>query len=134
MVRGRPVKLPARAALLHDESGRDWPSCSALVMPIHPSRGDEPVRDRAAQSYFNDQPMGCSVELPPRSLSSWRALGEISEILYTRRRPHGLPGQLQDDFYHPIEKGKARLYRLGHVYRIELGPRCQWNWRGIVRP
>ena len=142
MKHGRTVRAPANCALLHDESGRDWPSCSAIVMPIQTSRNDEPVDDRAAHSYFDAQPMGGRGETPPRNLSQWKSCGEIADLLYTRRRPRRLPGQLQDDYYHPIEHGEAWLYRLmpypggyrPHIYRIELGSGCKWNWRGIIRP
>jgi hypothetical protein len=133
MTDGRTIRAPFRYALLHDESGHDWPSCSALVMPIQIRRDDEPVDDSAARSYFGTQPLGCDGETPSRNLSRWRPVGQIDQIDYTRECPKR-ECRLEDDYWHPIERGEARLYRLGRMLRIELGGGCKWNWRGIVRP
>lgn len=130
---GRTVRAPIRYALLHDESGRDWPGCSALVMPIQTHRDDETVDDRAARSYFGTQPLGGYGDTPSRNLSRWRYAGEIEQIDYTRECPKR-ECQLEDDYWHPIENGTAHLYRLGRLLRIELGSGCKWNWRGIIRP
>lgn len=129
---GRKVRPPAGYAMLHDEDGRDWPRCSALVMPIRMSRDE--VKDGKARSYFGHAPAAARVVLPPRALGLWQRVGVIDTVLYTRRRPRGLPASHQADYFHPIEKGTATLYRRGRWYRMELGSGCQWNWRGIIRP
>lgn len=129
---GKTVKPPAGYAMLHDEDGRDWPRCSSIVIPIRVAGG--PVKDAKARAYFGHLPAAGRAVLPPRSLSEWTRVGEIDEVLYTRRRPRGLPASHQSDYYHPIEKGTATLYRRGRWYRMELGSGCQWNWRGIIKP
>ena len=131
---GRRVNPPASYALLHDEAGTHWPYSSALVLPITTSKSDPEASDGHAKTYFSADPLEGSVDLPPRTLSRWESLGEIAEVQYTRRRPRNLPAANQDDYFHPIEKGVARLYRLGRAYRMELGSNALWNWRGIVRP
>lgn len=130
---GRTVRPPAGHALLHDEDGRDWPRCSGLVIPIKRVTR-EPVRSSSAKSYFGHEPVGGRVVLPPRTLSEWQRVGVIDEVLYTRRRPRGLPSAHRADYYHPIDKGTATLYRRGRHYRMELGSGCRWNWRGIITP
>ena len=132
---GQTVRPPAGHAILHDESGKDWPRCAALIAAIKTHPNDPPVSDAAAKSYLGAEPRVGSTTLPPRALGSWSRVGRIEEFLYTRRRPRDLPGKLQDDYYHPIEKGVATLFewRRG-IYRVELGRGCLWNWRGIVRP
>ena len=133
MTNGRTVRAPAGYAMLHDEDGRDWSRCSALIMPIRPSR--EPLSGASkARTYFGHTPVAARAELPPKSLSEWRKVGTIGEVLYSRRRPRGLPTSHQADYFHPIEKGTATLYRRGRWYRMELGSGCQWNWRGIIKP
>jgi hypothetical protein len=130
---GKHVKAPAGYAMLHDPSGKYWPACSGLVAPIARKSG-EAVSCGPAQDYFGHEPLGGEVDVPPRALSQWKSLGEIDELLYTRRRPRGLPASNAGPYFHPIEKGTARLYRLGRMLRIELGSGCVWNWRGIVKP
>ena len=128
---GHKFAAPRGAALLHDPSGKDWPACSGLVLPI--SRTSQEIDNRQADNYFGSQPMKGSVSLPPRSLSEWKRLGMIDEILYSRRRPRGLPADNKGDYFHPF-KGEAVLYRRGRAYRMELSKSCTWTWRGIVRP
>lgn len=130
---GKTVKPPASYAMLHDEDGRDWPRCSALIIPIHP-RGTPLSGASKARTYFGHTPVAASAVLPPRSLGEWHRVGPIAQVLYSRRRPRGLPASHQADYYHPIEKGTATLYRRDRWYRMELGPGCQWNWRGIIKP
>lgn len=131
---GRKISPPPSYALLHDESGTHWNYSSSLVMPISTSNQDPDAQDSHARTYFSATPLEGSAELPPKSLSQWEPLGVIAEVLYTRRRPRNLPGANQDDYFHPIEKGTARLYKRGRIYRMELGSNALWNWRGIVRP
>lgn len=147
---GKTVRPPASYALMNDEDGRDWPRCSGLIGPL--SRTSKtPISNAQAKAYFGYQPMAGSAVIPSgeeRKLSNWRLLGEVKEVLYTRRRAGREPAEHEDDYYHPISKGVigrllevvlglpagARLYRWGRWYRIELAAGCVWNWRGIVRP
>ena len=131
LANGKTVKAPGGYGLLHDPSGRDWAKCSGLVCSF--SKGGDEIDDAAARDYFGHTPREGTMRLPPRSLSAWRKLGVAVEILYTRRRPGKLPAENQDKYYHPF-KGTATVYRLGRMLRVELGPGCEWNYRGIVRP
>jgi hypothetical protein len=127
------------AALLHDETGRTWPSCSGLITSFE--RGGSPLESvpPAVCRYF-----GCDeyvvrsgvLKVPPRSLGQWSLLGTAEEIHYTRR------GEYAADYYHPFEERGAlwwkvklpTVYRLGSALRLELGPGCEWNWRGFITP
>jgi hypothetical protein len=146
---GKTVRPPSSYALMNDEDGRDWPRCSGLVGPMR--SGKTPISHSKAKAYFGYEPLAGSAVIPSgdeRSLRNWKLLGDVKEVLYTRRRAGGAPMQHEDDYYHPISKGiigrllemilqlpaGARLYRWGRWYRIELAAGCVWNWRGIVRP
>jgi hypothetical protein len=129
---GKTVKAPAGYGLLHDPSGKDWAKCSGLVVSFE--KGGDEIDDKLAKEYFGHPAREGELQLPPHSLSSWKKLGVAKEILYNRRRPGNLPAAHQDKYYHPFDKGTATLYRLGRMLRIELGPGCEWSYRGIVRP
>jgi len=129
---GRRVAAPASYALLHDPAGRDWPRCSALVAPFR--KGGGQIENSEAKSYFGSDPRAGSVTMPARSLSGWRRVGAVEQILYSRRRPGNLPASHKADYEHPFKEGKATLYRRGRLLRVELGPGCVWNWRGFVTP
>jgi len=133
MADGKTIRPPASYALLHDEEGSDWPRCSGLVAPVA-RVSSQPVQSRAASAYFGSEPVAGQMVLPPRNLSAWRPVGTVAEVLYTRRRPRGLPSAHAADYYHPVTKGTATLYRRDRHYRLELGAGCAWNWRGIIRP
>jgi hypothetical protein len=126
MVAGKIVRAPKGAALLHDPTGRAWPSCSGLVMTF--TKGGGPIEDRDAEDYLGVGPLRGSLEVPPKALREWKPLGEVEVVNYRRIGKHAAP------YYHPIEGGKALLYRRGRALRIELGSGCVWSWRGIVRP
>ena len=125
---GGTVRGAPGAALLHDPTGRTWPSCSGLVLPFRKTR--QPLEDAEAAKYFGEGPLrGELVGLPPKALREWRRLGEVREVLYRRTGRHA------DSFFHPIAEGKrVMLYRRGRALRLELGGGCTWNWRGIVKP
>lgn len=131
---GRKVSAPAAYALLHDPSGSGWPKCSGLVAPFTKG-GGEVARNSAgdARSYFGHDPKLGHLSAPPRNISAWKRVGVVNEILYSRRRPSGLPAKHAADYYHPF-KGTATLYRRGRLLRLELHEGCVWNWRGLVRP
>ena len=131
---GRKVRGAKGAALLHDESGRQWPADSGLIMPFS-RRGSEPLEDADGKTrkYFGDDYAlrAVRVALPPASLRSWTRVGRVARIDYTRR------GAFADDFYHPFERAGLVwktdlpvLYRRGRVLRIE-GVR-RWSWRGFL--
>jgi hypothetical protein len=133
MKSGRKVSAPAGYGFLHDPSGSSWARGSGLVAPFQ-KRGDE-ISNSAARSYFGNDPKGGAIALPPKSLGAWKRVGEVAEILYTRRRPAKLPTAHADDYYHPIsESARVTLYRRGRLLRVELGSGCVWNERGIVKP
>lgn len=151
MAGGRTVKPPAGYALMNDESGADWPRCSGLVGSVK-STSRDPVRNSAAKSYFGHQPFAFTVVIPSgdeKHLRNWKCIGDVEEILYTRRRANGAPAEHAGDYYHPIRQqgsgllarllsfvlpAGSKLYRRGRWYRIELARGCVWNWRGIVSP
>ncbi len=134
------------AAMLHDESGRAWSKNSLLCATFRKS-SDEPTDAQykgAAAAYFGDKynaRVG-SVDIPPKELSAWEKLGEVKEILYTRR------GKNAGRFFHKFNSpkgvyrvifaakgnGKAILYRRGSSYRLELGKGSIADDRGIVFP
>jgi hypothetical protein len=140
MYGGETIKAPASYGLLHDPTGRDFSKCSGLVAPFsplsrtRPSKGGGEIDDGAARDYFGHPAREGEIVLPPRALSAWKRVGVVAEIYYTRRRPGNLPTIHKDHYYHPVEGGRATLYRRGKLLRVELGGNCEWNVRGIVRP
>lgn len=128
------VRTPKTNGFLHDPSGREWPKTSVLVTGF--SRGRDEVTHREAERYFGYVPQRGTVDLPPRSLSAWKELGEVAEIDYWR------PGEHEATYYHPFKHGGwlfsrgelPRLYKRGRQWRLELGPRAVLNWRGFVYP
>jgi hypothetical protein len=132
LTNGKMVRAPGGYGLLHDPSGKDWPKCSGLVASF--SKGGGEIDDRLAKDYFGHAPREGELSLPPRALSAWKKVGAVAEILYTRRRPGRLLADHQDEYFHPFEKGTPTLYRRGRMLRLELGPNCEWSWRGVVRP
>jgi hypothetical protein len=128
---GKVVRAPGGYGLLHDPSGRDWAKCSGLVIPFE-TGGDE-IDDNAARQYLGYPAREGQVILPPKALSAWKRIGPALEIFYFRRRPGRLPSIHRDQYYHPF-KGAATVYRRGRIFRVELGPGCEWNVRGIVKP
>lgn len=134
----RSLHAPARAGLLHDPSGRDWPRCSALVGPY--ARTAEPLEDAKAQQYFGRsyQVRAARVTLPPRPIASWRSVGPVERIWYTRGGTK-YPGPFQHKFnkgWIPLVFGKKRviLYKLGSWCRLEFPDGCTLDDRGFVRP
>ena len=128
----------AGAALLHDPSGRHWGSCSALVHTIH--KLGAPCDDAYATKYLGTPKQG-EVSLPPRALSGWKFEGRAEAILYTRRGKHA--GHYAHPFgetsFAGFQVGQdatlfPRVYSWRGAYRIELGPQCVWNEKGIVYP
>jgi hypothetical protein len=126
MVEGGTIRGGRGAALLHDPTGRAWPSCSGFIIAF--SKGGKETKDSAAEEYLGRAPKLGEATVPPKALSSWKRVGEVETVNYRRIGNHAA------SYYHPIEGGRAVLYRRGHALRIELGSGCVWNWRGIVKP
>jgi hypothetical protein len=136
------TKISARGSMLHDPSGRYWAKCSLLIVSFQRSGrlATDDERAGAPREYLGrtHQARVGSVSLPPKPLSEWELVGELDEILYVRpgrKAPgsffHKFGGRRIETFW---RKGKARLYKLGRSYRVELGHRCLADDRGIVTP
>jgi|SRR5579872_5223231 len=126
-----------RGSALHDSAGDKWPSDSILVCAFRPAR--EKFFDEAAD-YFGEGYYGAhgKVELPPKALSRWSEIGEVSGIRYSRDYEY------EGDYEHPFGESlfsmlfndeKPVLYsRAQRYHRLELGSVAVWDWKGIVRP
>ncbi len=142
---GREINAPKSAGMLHDPTGRAWPKCSLLVMSYRRSSkaADDKQIGRDARNYFGrDYEIGVSmIDTPPKALSQWTYVGDVQRVYYWR------PGRHQGSYRHDINKPKglvkllflfrgkmkARLYRRGRTYRLELD-KCHLDDRGLVRP
>jgi hypothetical protein len=153
---GRFLRPPG--AMLHDESGRDWPYTSVLFCSFSRNGGDreEAADDRAATRYFGYTPRAGRLVLPKLSIDDWTPLGEVRAINYYR--PGGLPAKsnsffdliniwkrpekdYRGEYEHTFEDGwfvfrtgLPRLFKLGRTYRLEFPPWAQIGWRGFVSP
>lgn len=142
---GRTIDAPKLAGMLHDPSGRSWPKCSLLVMSYR--RSTKPATDKQlsgeSRDYFGRDYEACvsMIDTPPKAIGEWKFVGEVKRLYYWR------PGRHQGTYKHDINKPrvllrlmflfrgemKARLYRRGRVYRLELD-KCHLDDRGVVRP
>jgi hypothetical protein len=141
LANGKEVVPPLRHALLRDPQGEAWPSCSLLVGGFKKSRGSYTEKDADADAWLGKtyRKREGAIELPPRELSVWRKVGDVTRIFYDRRGNRA-PGV----YKHPFEKlqlfallkgkGKATLYRYKRWYRLELAKGCIVSARGIVWP
>ena len=144
---GRKLDCPARACMLHDDSGKRWPSCSVLIASIR--RGhriatkDEVAgapRDYYGRSY--EAHVG-SVDVPSRDLSKWKLVGSVEKVFYDRFGDKA-PGPFKHTFNKArglykivaLVRGKrdVQLYKLGSAYRLELGGGCLVTDLGLVWP
>lgn len=136
-VGGGVIRPVASYALLHDPEGGVWPKCSGLIAPF--TRRRREIKNKTAFDYFNYDPRGGSLILPPRSLREWSDLGEVDGIDYTRPGDKEIAGQNNTRYTHDFDRGMVfkkdfpHVFKRGTLYRIELGV-CTWNWRGIVTP
>ena len=126
---GRTVK--GVGEILHDESGVDWPSDSALVVAFKKTGKPLGRVSKAARRHFGDdyEPLRGRVVLPPRRLSSWKEIGAVKEIFYDRRGEHD--GAFAHAFGGRKFFGSAKelpiLYRRGDALRLEP---VEWDWSG----
>jgi len=137
----REVEPPAEYALLHDPDGEAWPKCSLLVGAFKRARRAYDQKDVAAVDWFGKthKLSEGDIDLPPRELSEWKALGDIEWIYYWRRG-----NKHRGDFKHKFGKwqpmvfwkspGRATLYEHEKWLRVELSKGCVIDWRGIVYP
>jgi len=126
--------------MLYDPSGRAWPSCSLLFASFTKGPEEKDPPDDAIDFYGSRYIVHRgTVSLPAKNLSSWRKIGPIEEIEYTR------PGtRAPGDFGHLFGKRRWQalykqgrlpiLYVLGRTHRLELGRGCIVDDRGIVHP
>lgn len=141
MVDGSEVDAPSSAAMMHDATGRYWKRTSVLVGRFAKSSettdGDKYSRDYLGHSHLTH--VG-DVALPPRDLSSWQYEGEVERIWYTRTGKKNGGRRFQHQFNKAglqrlvRGRGKARLYKCGAWYRLELPQGAQLDSRGYVWP
>jgi hypothetical protein len=121
---------PRGAALMHDPTGRHWPRTSCLIGTF--KRTGKPIAKPTdeASAWATDPAMVKMgmVHTPNRSLEGWKFIGRVNRIDYTRHGAHA------DMFTHEFKDPHPRLYRKGHVLRLELGRGAEFNWRGFVKP
>lgn len=145
----REISPPMRAGMLYDHTGTDWPRCSLLIAGFRGDTHDPDKRElSSARDYFGrDADIGAgTVDLPTTRLSSWRRVGEASEIFYGRAGTKA-PGYFRHRFHKPrglwkvifFFKGRAGkdpvvVYKLGRAYRLELPKGCMIDDRGIAVP
>jgi hypothetical protein len=146
----REILVRRSSGLMHDPTGRSWPRCSLLIGPFQrgrAARSDAPSY-RDAQSYFgrDAEVRQGEVDPPPRPLASWKRLGTVEQIWYTRAgmryRHRGKPSPFRHPFNEPgiltrLFRGKGRrpvLYAHGRFLRLEMQRGCILDARGIVWP
>jgi hypothetical protein len=161
LVSGRTVR--PRGAMLHDESGRDWPYRSVLFMSFKKGGGwtereDEEAEDNSdAIRYFGYQPRAGRLELPDETrVEDWDFVDDVHAINYSR--PGAQPAEsngfldflnilgrpnknFKGDYTHTFKHGwlifagwSPALYRLRSIYRLELPPWAEVSWKGFVTP
>jgi hypothetical protein len=127
--------LRPRGEILHDESGREWPSDEALVMPFR--KTGKPIErvPRTARKHFGEgyKPLRGVVDLPSRR-TRWQEIGIVDRIEYIRRGDYHDPEGHYHDFgergaFSFWGKKKPTLYKHGEVLRIAG---VTWTWVGAV--
>jgi hypothetical protein len=135
LVGGKRVAAPRGTTLLHDPSGRHWPSQSCLIATFDRSGGrlEDPTDEEVAWASNPDDVRVGAIDTPPKSLSQWETIGRVETIEYTRR------GVYADDYEHNfeprgwlLEKPLPTLRRHDGCMRLDLGRGRQFNWRGFI--
>jgi hypothetical protein len=116
--------------LLHDESGRDFPSKRCLITSI--SKTSKPIRKN---KWFGPvyTPLLGGMQIPGTraelsKTSSWKTVGEVKKIVYDREGEHA------QHYQHSFADPKPLLLQRGRVYCIVLRGGAKMNWRGFVDP
>jgi hypothetical protein len=145
----RELAPSVRAGLLYDDSGDAWPRCSLLIATFDGFTHEPTSAERrAAKDYFGrSATIGAGrVTIPPRSLSGWRRVGDVTDIFYDRAGTKA-PGYFHHRFHKPrglwkllflfkptAAKAPVVLYQRRGAYRLELPDGCIVDDRGIALP
>ena len=141
---GSHVGAPASYGMLHDPSGEDWPKNSVLITGYKKGRVLAEKPSNEAKNYFGRgyEVKAGSVNTPEKALSSWKKIGEVKTIYYSR------PGtKAPGGYFHHFVKGAAIEYKVfrggghhpvlsrkGRTLRLELQKGATLNERGFVWP
>jgi hypothetical protein len=130
-------EIHCSGAMMHDPSGRWWPSRSVLIGPAR-LRESKVEIEGDAKAYFGRSGGHLGrVNTPPKPLKDWDYLGEVADIFYTRS------GRRSGFYRHQFNAGlmsilrghkKVRLYRRGKFCRLELPRGARLDDRGFVAP
>ena len=142
MTNGDEIDALKSHGMMHDPSGKYWKRTSVLIgafskAPASPTDGDKYSKDYLGHTHLTH--VG-DVQLPPRELSSWTYEGEVDRIWYTRTGKKNGGRRFQHQFNKAglqrlfKGRGKARLYKHGAWYRLELPRNAQLDSRGFVHP
>jgi hypothetical protein len=144
MVEGRDIQPAARAALLHDPDGREWPDNVFLIGSFRkgPRCDNDEVPSDARRYLGRRYEIHCgSVTFPPRA-GPWKSLGEVKELYYVRS------GTIHKGMRHRFNKwdwrsfgarllkgrGHAYLARHGSWYCLKLSKGAIANHLGLIWP
>jgi hypothetical protein len=142
MVDGPDVTV--RGGMMHDPSGRWWPKRSVLFGPFRANLRDatDEEFDGPAKDYLgrgHNAKIG-TVDTPPKDLASWKYIGDVEKIYYTRTG-RKKPGRYVHEFNKRMAlatlvkgRGRVRLYRRGRYVRLELPKGAMLDSRGYVWP
>jgi len=102
---GRDLRLSNELRMLHDPMGDSWPRTSVLFAPIEED-GDPLEEDADVREYFGRGyvAQGGSVDLPAKNISSWKKVGLVQTIFYTRTGIRA-PGKFRHQFQVPMGAG-----------------------------
>lgn len=131
---GRTIYGPRGSEILHDETGRDIPRDTAIVMRFeHTGKPLEGKLPKHMGQHFGDyQPHDGRGDLPPLT-RGWIEVGQVKVIKYTRRGElhHGQKSHHKD---HEFGEGgflfggkMPTLYRRGEALMIRP---VRWSWKG----
>jgi hypothetical protein len=135
-------------ALLHDPTGKWWPSRSCLIGSFDklPTVAKPKEAPKEAAQYLGRSYVirAGSVTLPPRAIGLWDKIGQV-EAIYYRRQGIKARGRFRHRFNRRgllarllsaliKGEGKLTLYQYGRWYRLELPRTAILDDRGFVWP
>jgi len=141
--------IQPRGAMIHDPSGRDWPKCSLLIVPVGRSRvrkATDEEYEGAPKHYLgrDHNPKVVQVTFPSSSTAEWKRIGELRRIDYVRggtKAPGGYKHHINKPrgvyrVTHLLRGGDQPVVvsKLGSAYRLDLPNGCIIDDRGIVYP